>query len=70
LTVAEELKKFGFSVQDKYFYNFFGVPPVIQNRHPAIHQRITRHFEVDNAKAWQGHFMANAFLVSCTCDDL
>jgi SAM-dependent methyltransferase len=63
LTVAEHLSAAGFDLLDKYFYEYFGLPPLIAGMHADISKSIAATFEVDNATAWQGHFMANAFLV-------
>jgi SAM-dependent methyltransferase len=61
LTLAAELAPFGLRMQSKHFYEWFGLPPLLGSLDglaPAVAQR----FEVKNASAWQGHFMANAFL--------
>lgn len=68
LKVDEELKDAGFSLVDKYFYDFFGLPPLICEKHPDVAALISQRFEVDYADAWQGHFMANAFLVHAVAD--
>jgi O-methyltransferase involved in polyketide biosynthesis len=63
LTIDRHLRTAKFDARQKYFYEWFGLPPLIANRHPETAKRIVTSFEVDNATAWQGHFMANAFLI-------
>lgn len=63
LTIAGELDPIGFTLQEKYFYEFFGLPPLIREKHRALADVIAKKYEVERATAWEGHFMANAFLV-------
>jgi hypothetical protein len=63
LTIEGHLRGAKFSARQKYFYEWFGLPPLITGSHPETAKRIAASFEVDNATAWQGHFMANAFLI-------
>jgi SAM-dependent methyltransferase len=62
LTIGGHLERAGFRVQQKFFYEYFGLPPLLMEKHPALAASIRSQFEVVNATAWQGHFMANAFL--------
>ncbi len=63
LTQTEELRSHGWAVKGRYFYEYFGLPPLVKDAAPDTFARIVESFEVVNAEAWQGHFMANAFLV-------
>jgi SAM-dependent methyltransferase len=63
LTQTQDLRSQGWSVNGRYFYEYFGLPPLVKNAAPETFARIAESFEVVNAEAWQGHFMANAFLV-------
>jgi hypothetical protein len=49
-------------VQQKYFYEYFGLPPLLSEKQGPLAASIRSKFEIVNATAWQGHFMANAFL--------
>jgi SAM-dependent methyltransferase len=62
LTLEAHLKTAGFVLQQTYFYEFFGLPPLLAVRHEAVAKAIAERFEIENATAWQGHFMANALL--------
>lgn len=62
LTINDHLQTAGFAVSQKYFYEFFGLPPLIAGQNEAIAKSIAAKFEIDNATSWQGYFMANAFL--------
>jgi SAM-dependent methyltransferase len=66
LTVNKHLQTAGFDVREKYFYEYFGLPPLIASKHESFANSVAQRFEVDNATAWEGHFMANAFLVQAT----
>jgi 2-polyprenyl-3-methyl-5-hydroxy-6-metoxy-1,4-benzoquinol methylase len=63
LTIEGHLRRAGFHVQEKFFYEYFGLPPLITEKFGALAATVRSQFEVTNAEAWQGHFMANAFLV-------
>jgi 2-polyprenyl-3-methyl-5-hydroxy-6-metoxy-1,4-benzoquinol methylase len=62
LTIDDHLRRAGFQVKQKFFYEYFGLPPLLSEKHKALAASIRSQFEVVNATAWQGHFMANAFL--------
>lgn len=62
ITIGDDMLKRGFTLRAKYFYEWFGLPPLLGSQHATISQRITQRFEVENPTAWQGYFMANAFL--------
>jgi hypothetical protein len=62
LTIDGHLQRAGFRVQQKFFYEYFGLPPLLAEKHGDLAAFIRSQFEVVNATAWQGHFMANAFL--------
>lgn len=63
LTIAGELEAEGFEGATKYFYDWFGLPPLAASSAPELAARIAARFEVENAASWEGHVMANAFLV-------
>jgi SAM-dependent methyltransferase len=62
LTIDNHLRSAGFQLQEKFFYEYFGLPPLLSEKHGSLAASIRSKFEVVNANAWQGHFMANAFL--------
>ena len=64
LTIDSEMSSLGFLINDKYFYEFFGLPPLMVEGNRQIADRIKKHLEIDRASDWRGHFMANAFLVA------
>jgi cyclopropane fatty-acyl-phospholipid synthase-like methyltransferase len=61
LTLAEDIGRYGMRLEKKYFYEWFGLPPLVGDI-DGISQAVTARFELRDATAWQGHFMANAFL--------
>lgn len=69
LTIADELEIQGFELREKYFYEYFGLPPLLCDSHKKFAKQIAGRFEVDNATAWEGYFMANAFLAHAICRD-
>jgi SAM-dependent methyltransferase len=66
LTVEAELSKFDLRLKDKYFYDFHGLPPLLDAKHGEASKAISNQFQIDRAKSWQGHFMAGAFLAEFT----
>jgi SAM-dependent methyltransferase len=62
LTIGDHLRSAGFQLQQKFFYEYFGLPPLLAENHGSVAASIRSRFEITNATAWQGHFMANAFL--------
>lgn len=66
LLIEQQLSGFGLRVIKKYFYEYFGLPPLISPKHQELAKVLGAKFEVDNAEAWQGTFMANAFLIEAT----
>ena len=68
LTVADELSGHGFAMQRRWFYEFFGLPPLMSGDHPEIAADTAARYEVDDAEGWKGNFMANAFLILATRD--
>jgi SAM-dependent methyltransferase len=66
LLIADQVARYGFEVRQKYFYEWFGLPPLLGSQFSEIARPIAEHFEVQRAAAWQGHFMANAFLAELT----
>ena len=69
LTHDSELARCGWTVLGRYFYEYFGLPPLVKNDLPEVAAYIAGSFEVVNAEAWQGHFLANAFLVELALSD-
>ncbi|MGI8943682.1 MAG: class I SAM-dependent methyltransferase, partial [Qipengyuania sp.] len=66
LTIENELQSFGFEIDRRWFYEWFGVPPLLKEQFPDVSERIKERFEVENAEDWRGNFMANAFIVKAT----
>ena len=64
LTVGGYLAERGFVLDRRWFYEWFGLPPLLTNTLGDLGKRIKDTFEVVDAEDWRGHFMANAFLVS------
>jgi ubiquinone/menaquinone biosynthesis C-methylase UbiE len=62
ITIGDELRGCGLSLVTKYFYEWFGLPPLLSGSCGDISARIAGEFEIERATSWQGHFMANAFL--------
>lgn len=65
LTISEELKVHGFTLMNKYFYNFFFVPRLIEKNYADKLSLLRKEFEVTRATEWFGHLLANAFVVDC-----
>ncbi|MBU4462041.1 class I SAM-dependent methyltransferase [Patescibacteria group bacterium] len=65
LTIGEELASYKFKLLQKYFYNFFPLPRLIENKYKGQLDKFKKQFEVTRSKEWYGHFMANAFVVDC-----
>ena len=68
LMIDSELRSLGFSVNNKYFYEYFGLPPLVVDENVDMAERIKQKLEIERASDWRGHFMANAFLVSAKKD--
>jgi hypothetical protein len=62
LTISDHLLRSGFQLQQKFFYEYFGLPPLLAENHGSVAASIRSMFEITDATAWEGHFMANAFL--------
>jgi cyclopropane fatty-acyl-phospholipid synthase-like methyltransferase len=62
LTLGDHLRTAGLQLQQKFFYEYFGLPPLLADKHTSAAASIRSKFEIIDATAWQGHFMANAFL--------
>lgn len=65
LTIEEELKEKDFRLIEKYFYDFYLVPPLLQGKYEKQLQSKKQEFEVNRATEWFGYFMANAFVALC-----
>jgi hypothetical protein len=65
LLIDGELAHRGLRLKKKYFYDYFGLPPLAASTDPELAKRIAQHFEIERADSWQGHFLANAFLAEC-----
>lgn len=64
LTVADEVQHaFGLVHQATMFYEWFGLPPLLNHELGEVSKRIAEDL-ARNPGAWQGNFMANAFLAS------
>lgn len=62
LSIADDFTGHGLKLDNKYFYEWFGLPPLTDKKLANVSKSVADHFEVERATAWQGHFMANAFL--------
>ena len=65
LTIGEELANYKFRLLQKYFYSFFPLPRLIENKYKGQLEKFKKRLEVAKSKEWYGHFMANAFVVDC-----
>ena len=63
LSIEKELEVFSLKIKKKYFYEYYGLPPLLRSKLPDIEHKISSHFEFNNSDSWEGHFLANAFLV-------
>jgi len=68
LTIAAYLAEQGFALDHRWFYEWFGLPPLLMSKFGDVAKRVKDAFEVVNADDWRGHFMANAFLVTARAD--
>jgi SAM-dependent methyltransferase len=62
LTIERDMRQYKIALVTKYFYEWFGLPPLIAGKCGDVSHRIAEYFEIEHATDWQGHFMANAFL--------
>lgn len=65
LTIADELANYKFNLLQKYFYSFFPLPRLIENKYKGQLEKFKKQLEVAKSKEWYGHFMANAFVADC-----
>lgn len=65
LTIGDELSKHKFKLLQKYFYSFFPLPRLIEAKYKDKVEAFKKQFEVKRSRDWQGHLMANAFVVDC-----
>ena len=66
LTIGEELFKYNLRLTQKYFYGFFPLPRLIENKYDKDKiEKFKKQFEVVRSKEWYGHLLANAFVVDC-----
>lgn len=65
LTIADELKEYNFKLVEKYFYGFFLLPRLIEEKYKDKLKTMQEEFEVKRSKEWYGYFMANAFVADC-----
>ena len=65
LTIGEELAGYKLRLLHKYFYSFFPLPRLIENKYKGQSEKFKKQFEVARSKEWYGYFMANAFVVDC-----
>jgi SAM-dependent methyltransferase len=66
LAIGDEFIGHGLKLAEKYFYEWFGLPPLLDTKYSNVSKPIAKFFEVERAASWQGHFMANAFLAEFT----
>lgn len=66
ITIGEELRKYKFDLIQKYFYSFFFIPRLIENKYSDKLKKFENKIDlIKLSTEWYGHFMANAFLVDC-----
>lgn len=65
LTIMDEMLNHGFTVKARYYYDYFGLPPLVADNNKAVAGTIKSKYEIVNAESWRGTFMANAFLLQC-----
>jgi ubiquinone/menaquinone biosynthesis C-methylase UbiE len=63
LTIKEELKQYGFHVEETHFYQFFAVPPLMRNKFEERFLSVGKSFEFNRSTHWKGNFLAHQFLV-------
>lgn len=62
LEMPSYLARFGLKVVRTYFYNYFGVPPLMQDK-VKDYRKICHQMDMTMSEDWRGHFMASTFVV-------
>jgi 2-polyprenyl-3-methyl-5-hydroxy-6-metoxy-1,4-benzoquinol methylase len=63
LTITNEMKKLGLSVEGIYFYHFHALPPVFENYDKIYYRRIS--WKMENPLDWRGFLLSSCFVVDC-----
>jgi len=61
LVLPEKLKEFGFTHQERHFYHFHALPPLIRNGNDQLIE-LSKTLEIESSQCWQGLFMASTFI--------
>jgi ubiquinone/menaquinone biosynthesis C-methylase UbiE len=61
LVLPEKLKEFEFAHQERHFYHFHALPPLIRNGSQQL-MELSKTLEVESSEDWQGLFMASTFI--------
>src|SRR3989344_4877561 len=62
ITIEKELKEKNFQLIEKYFFEFYFIPRLIEKKYETVLAPFKKDFEVKRSTEWFGYFMANAFL--------
>lgn len=65
LTIADELQQSKLKLEERYFYAFHAVPPIIAKQVGPEAQRVAEELEVEHSQEWHGYFTGSAFLTHC-----
>lgn len=63
LTITDEMKDLGLSVEGIYFYHYHAFPPLFENFDEKYFRKIS--WKIENPLDWRGFFLASAFVVDC-----
>lgn len=63
LTISDEMKKLGLSVEGIYFYHFHAFPPVFETFDKDYYRKIS--WQIENPLDWRGFLLASTFIVDC-----
>jgi 2-polyprenyl-3-methyl-5-hydroxy-6-metoxy-1,4-benzoquinol methylase len=66
LTIPDELKRYGLSVEDMVFYKFHAFAPLLKGSTDAERAKfieLSRSYEVNRARDWRGYFLASTFII-------
>ncbi len=68
LTLGNDLKAMGLIQKDIMFYKFHAFQPLLKKKNPERQKafmKLSRDYEVKQAKDWMGYFLASTFIVVC-----
>ena len=63
LTITDEMKKLGLSVEGIYFYHYHAFPPVFETYDKYYYRKIS--WKMESALDWRGFLLASTFIVDC-----